>query len=394
VYLGGAALLTLLATVRVRLLARGAARRGAARVGPVSPGGEAQPQAAVVSPDQSPVAAPESAVLFDAASGSAGTGTFPDGSAEESVAGEPAGAARRLAADEELVSARRKSRAPVAEGRSRSVGENPVLWREMSQRIAGTSRWWWVGLVLLLLCLLLVYSLAITMESLEDEALHVAVLPIFLLLILLEAGVFAAPAISSEKEASSWPILLSTTLRPHQILWSKAAGVTRRLVPISLLLAGHVLVFTIAGYLNPLCLLHAGLIAVGFTFFLIAVGLALSLRLERTTSAVVGTIVTGLALWAILPLVVGLLWGVLDGGDEGLMAMASINPIYWMVSAAAGAVDSLHPGYYRYMLLDDTVSPGVFTAVLFAVCGGYTLVALAILGSCINQFNRLAGRPS
>jgi hypothetical protein len=138
------------------------------------------------------------------------------------------------------------------------------------------------------------------------------------------------------------------------------------------------------------------LIVFGFVSFLIAVGLWFSLRLERTTSAVVGTVLVGLFLWALLPMAAGFLGEAFGSGEDAFELTISINPFVWMGTAGAGAVEVLSRPARAYWVpgMNDSVPAGPFTTILFAVCGGFFALAVGIVGSSIRRFNRLARRPS
>jgi ABC-type transport system involved in multi-copper enzyme maturation permease subunit len=113
--------------------------------------------------------------------------------------------------------------------------------------------------------------------------------------------IVAATPVTSEKESRTWPMLLATTLGPWQILLGKAAGVFRRVTPVWLLLIGHVLLFTLVGYMHPILSLHLAMLVTYTVVFLTATGLYLGARFKRTTTAVVMNIVVAVVVWGILP---------------------------------------------------------------------------------------------
>ena len=146
-------------------------------------------------------------------------------------------------------------------------------------------------------------TLAIFLERLELLGFLFALLIFsFLLLAILFTLVVPATCITSEKETRCWSILLTTRMSHSQILGGKLAGVLRRIV---LAWSPFCVIFGLVAYTvgMPLPLViqlsGVGIISVGF---LVAVGLYLSTRFQRSTPAVV----TGLTLlgiiWGLVPL--------------------------------------------------------------------------------------------
>lgn len=146
-------------------------------------------------------------------------------------------------------------------------------------------------------------TLAIFLERLELLGFLFALLIFsFLLLAILFTLVVPATCITSEKEARCWSILLTTRMSHGQILGGKLAGVLRRIV---LAWSPFCVIFGLVAYTlgMPLPLLiqlsGVGIISVGF---LVAVGLYLSTRFQRSTPAVVtGFTLLGI-IWGLVPL--------------------------------------------------------------------------------------------
>ena len=73
---------------------------------------------------------------------------------------------------------------------------------------------------------------------------------------MITTGSLSAGCITSEKEAGTWPGLMTTPLEEGQILMGKALGVFRRCLPIWILMFTHIMVFTFAGYIHPAAILQ------------------------------------------------------------------------------------------------------------------------------------------
>jgi ABC-type transport system involved in multi-copper enzyme maturation permease subunit len=113
-------------------------------------------------------------------------------------------------------------------------------------------------------------------------------------LFVIRLGVAAASAVTREKEARTWPILLTTPLSEKEILKGKLFAAFRRnlafLIP---LLVFYVLAVVVGTYqLGPVLLvLSIGASLVGSVVFLLGAGVYLSTRLKTTAGAVASTLV-------------------------------------------------------------------------------------------------------
>jgi ABC-type transport system involved in multi-copper enzyme maturation permease subunit len=159
-----------------------------------------------------------------------------------------------------------------------------VVWKELrAPFIQGIdNRNSYIGLTLTILALLATYIL---IDRDEDFA-HVMYVMLFIFLGVVVNILFSATRITTEKESQSWSLLLATPLSDWEILFGQAVGAFRRCLPIWGLLAGHVVLFVLLGYIHPIAFLHLALLVAWLTCFLTGVGLYFSTRFARTTSAV------------------------------------------------------------------------------------------------------------
>jgi ABC-type transport system involved in multi-copper enzyme maturation permease subunit len=177
----------------------------------------------------------------------------------------------------------------------RRVEGAPVVWKELctplfqARRQAVFHLALWVGVIGLLL---------IGVISFGRRTYGGVFLPIELLqgLFLICLAVTAAGAITREKEARTWSILLATPLENSEIVKGKAVAALRRnvalLLPLSVL---YVLVPLLGpGFMSIvqsfLYLLSIYVSLAGATVFLLGLGLYLSTRLKTTAAAVVATL--------------------------------------------------------------------------------------------------------
>jgi len=200
----------------------------------------------------------------------------------------------------------RHSEQPEPAGVIRRVTDSPVLWRElrapMIQGAEGRNNI--IGLAIAIISLLITYG---TCEKFLDEAFtQMGYVLMFTVIGSIFTIVLSATSITSEKETRSWPILLATSMDDWHILLGKAIGVFRRCLPIWLLMAGHIFLFTCLKYIHPIAILHMPIFATGLIVFLTGTGLYFSARFKRTTSAVIASFGLVLVLWVVLPAVLGL----------------------------------------------------------------------------------------
>ena len=190
----------------------------------------------------------------------------------------------------------------------RPVRGAPVIWKELrTPFIKGGRRTKVIALIITILTLILIYGISARQGHLREDFFHTTFVIILLAMGLVSTVILSATMITREKEAQSWPILLTTPLTNAQILMGKAVGCFRRGLPIWVILAGHLMVFVVIGYIHPLALIQLALIMSGAVFLMTGTGLYFSARFRKTTTAVVANLAVALFLWAIVPLMVGVL---------------------------------------------------------------------------------------
>ena len=143
-------------------------------------------------------------------------------------------------------------------GTIRRVVGPPVVWKELrAPFIQGIdNRNSYIGLAVAIVALVLTYLAGAKTNSLDGEFTHVAYVMLFVFIGGLVTIIFSATRITTEKESQSWPLLLTTPLSDWDILLGKAVSAFRRCLPIWGLLAGHVILFTLAGYIHPVVSFH------------------------------------------------------------------------------------------------------------------------------------------
>lgn len=178
----------------------------------------------------------------------------------------------------------------------RPVRGSPIVWKELCAPLLGRRR----RDLIYAAVLVAVVIAAVVMLSLMGGpvyALFFLLIQVFQFLFVLRLAVCAAGTVTREKEARTWPILLTTPLDNREIARGKAIGVLYRNL---LLLAPLPVLYVLAYLCGPMA--ASGLARTSFSalvqiaglagaiVFLLGVGLYLSTRLKTTTAAVMATL--------------------------------------------------------------------------------------------------------
>ncbi|MEJ2704997.1 MAG: ABC transporter permease subunit [Sedimentisphaerales bacterium] len=213
---------------------------------------------------------------------------------------------------------------------------------------------------------------------------------------MFSATVLPSTCITSEKESRSWPLLLTTTLNDWQIVLGKFIGVLRRSLFVWLLLFLYVGLFWVYQCVGPLAFVHLALLATGTVVFLCGTGFYFSSRLKHTSEAVITNIVFAASLWGLVPLLLGLLQGVIRGNYFGHMVYRSLREL-------GDCYLSLIPFVQAQVIMVSTFSRSVWssyrwpdhsrdslesTYFVFIVMVGYMLVGWLFAWRATRRFRR------
>jgi ABC-type transport system involved in multi-copper enzyme maturation permease subunit len=228
------------------------------------------------------------------------------------------------------------ARTPAAERSLRHIRGCPVLWRELRAGLIQGPVGKILAVVLTVLILSIVYGICADANGFDDEETHAAFAIIYLFIGMLVTAVLASTTITTERESGSLHVLLTTPLSPLRIVLAKACGVWRRCCGPWALLFAHLLLFTASEFLYPVVILHMLLVVAYLNIFLVGAGVLASTLTRRTTTAVVMTLGLMLAIWLLLPMVLGI------GVDDDLAeATLLANPmVHTGVSAGGGTANS------------------------------------------------------
>ena len=274
----------------------------------------------------------------------------------------------------------------------RRVKGPPILWRELATPLLpGKREKGTIGLVVAVLVLLLLYAVSGYRGILDEDMVQVAYTELFLGLGLMMTLLLVSTAITAEKEAGTWPILLATPLTDRDVLTGKAAGALHRSAVVWAFLAGHVLVATALGYVHWIAIPQVAMAVTGSVALACGVGLYMGTRFRRTTGAVVVVLVCLLGLWVLVPAIVTLA----VGSTHRFWARCSwlLNPFVQVGSVVTGGCALLHGE-----TLDEVryrVPPGggglgfaSFMRVLAMVFGAYLLTGLGLMALAQRRLRR------
>jgi ABC-type transport system involved in multi-copper enzyme maturation permease subunit len=277
---------------------------------------------------------------------------------------------------------------------SRSVDDNPVLWRELRRPlIAKKSLQIACGIIVVVLLLISYMALAAN-NDLGDYDVQIGYAIIFNGLLWLVVSVISATAIAQEKESDTWTLLLATPLSAWQIVLGKFLGLVRRLLLPFALITAHFIVFALCGLISWTALACVLWVMISFNSVWLALGLFLSLRCKKVTFAVIVNLLVPIVIYAVVPLL-GAIVGEIEGGPHS-ERYAELVLYYLPYFYLGSVVDSLRPNDFREVWMPSASNmrfpPEAFLSSLIIWSFVYIGVAAAILAYTTSRFNRIVGR--
>ena len=285
-------------------------------------------------------------------------------------------------------------------GRVRDITGSPLIWRELRSPLFRNLTARVVFIALAGALLLVTYLICAVAEFLVYGAAHAVYVSVFVAAGAVATSVLSATSITSEKESRCLPLLLTTPLTDAHIIWAKALGVARRCLPIWGILIAHVVFFCLFLCIHPVALLHLAMLTAGLLAFLMGTGLYFGARLRKTTSAVVSNFGLAVALWALLPYILGMLGGLVDWSGIPVLAGAmnhlmSMNPMYqaWMATWAAGGTENAaravgQLGYYWFGHSYVPSGAGAATLRIFLYMVAHGAVGLLCAWRAVRRLRR------
>ncbi len=276
--------------------------------------------------------------------------------------------------------------APAAERLSRTVGDQPVLWREVRQRAFKRP-------ALTIVCFIVATVITIFMYAINrgsGRGVTIGINSLAMFLFVLQAFAASAGAVTDEVQGRTWSVLLTTTLRPRDILLGKAIGAARRLTLIPAFVLTLLLILTVLGNFNPIGLVQVALVYAGVAALLCPTGALLSLLSRKTNTATSLNMLLGACLWLGLPIAVaipfatgaiGSKWAWL--GEVLVRGVVAINPLQLVSEAVEGAYATAGIANFTYQLGAGRPLTGLWTFTLVvviyaALCAGAGALTLRL----------------
>lgn len=285
----------------------------------------------------------------------------------------------------------------AAERDPRMVGDAPIFWREVRQGATGsrikTAAILGIGVVILMV----LYATA----GMDSTGLTPTIAVITAMALAMQAALTTPNAISSERDAGNWGVLLTTPVTGRQVVMGKVAGAIRRLWLLPALLALHMAVVMVLGWLHPVAALHTVILLGGLVLMLAGTGIFLGMFCKRGITASVANMAVPITLYVGLPVLLAMIANMLDyrhGGMDWAQNFIALSSPFILLAEATGAASSEyepHQFYLRYGPLGlDEVHLGGFTFYTL-ICGvGTSLIGVAAMTAAIAGFDRFNGRPS
>jgi ABC-type transport system involved in multi-copper enzyme maturation permease subunit len=210
----------------------------------------------------------------------------------------------------------------------RPVGRLAFLWKELRSPLFGRSKVTAIIVISISLILLLItYALIAHENDLDDPDVQASYLAILGCVGVLFAIVLPAASVTSEKESRCWPLILTTTLSDWQIILGKIIGTLRRCAPAWFLMFGHLILFTLMGFIHPVALIHIPVLVAWIIVFFLGTGLYFSSRFKHTTTAVIMNFAFAAVIWGLVPLLMFTYAVMTRTSDNYAESYMNINPL-------------------------------------------------------------------
>jgi len=271
----------------------------------------------------------------------------------------------------------------------RRVTGPPVVWKELVCRISSREKLI-AGIIIgtEIAMILAIYLFFLVAREVGYNDAHKCYVLVFMGIGLIFTAIMPATCITSEKEAHSWPLLLTTTLSDWDILRGKFAGALRRCLPIWALLFAYVGLFWYARCLHGAALVEMAIIVAGILALVICSGLYFSSRCKRTSVAVISNLVMVVGLCLILVMLPTLrtraMWPLLeDLCESGQYAVPFVQAS--VVIDAAAEVNVSAPSYEW---LDQNLDREATMRILLVSTAGYMFLGILFAALAKRRLRR------
>ncbi|MCP4707233.1 MAG: ABC transporter permease subunit [Planctomycetes bacterium] len=262
----------------------------------------------------------------------------------------------------------------------------PIVWKDMQAPLLKGKISQILGAILIIAALLTYYICGIYYSYFDEQAAHMVFILSLLIIGVMLMSSEAAASITKEKETRTWPILLTTPMDDRQIAREKMIAVLREGLPVWILMAGHIIFFSLIGYIHPVLIFQLAIIITGSALFVTAMGLYFSATYRRTSTATSVNTMVVFGVWLFLPGFLGVF--LIDSFEF----FAVINPIMFAGILSAGstgadnASQTISQLSYGFDLQDHNFLTA--TGLLMLFCCIYIFFAYLFFVNACNKFRK------
>jgi len=272
--------------------------------------------------------------------------------------------------------------ADEVESVSRTVGDRPVLWREMHIGAFRKKR----RFIEAVAALGLIFGLMYFNEGMQEQAAHMLIFIIGTVLLMLQAVFGATGSIAHERQSQTLDVLMTTPLRPSAIILGKVAGTLRRLWFIPLAVGIHLTLGILVGVFHPAVLPLLAVAVLPSAVMFAGTGVLMSVLFRKAISAAVANLFFALFVYLGIPVLLAVfenmfnLWG--ESWFESILtAVLSFNPFFTGGLTIAGTGSPFNWSSHGGATLEFVMPSGTLDLSAFALRVSVVAVIQIVIGS-------------
>ncbi|MHC4622679.1 MAG: hypothetical protein ACYS4W_02135 [Planctomycetota bacterium] len=274
----------------------------------------------------------------------------------------------------------------------RRISGPPIIWRQLHTQWFRRHRTGvFVIIAILLVATFLMYGFMAITNRLHDRQVHTLIVVILAGLGMLFTTLLPATTITSEKQARSWPLLLTTTLSDNAILFGKFTGALCRCLPTWSFLFAHLIFSVLVGLLHPIVIAQMAILVAWIVTFLCCTGLYFSSRFRHNAAAVAMNFALVAAVWGLLPVLLVMFYNAarIGGTWFGAFARACINanPLFQGYLLVGATLSGSH-GAASYVWFDQRLDAMESTLFMLAFMALYMFLAWIFAWRAKCRFRR------
>jgi ABC-type transport system involved in multi-copper enzyme maturation permease subunit len=225
-------------------------------------------------------------------------------------------------------------------------------------------------------------------RNIDDSDMQIVYAFVFNFLAMLLACVVSATAIAQEKESDTWTLLLTTPLTGWQIVRGKTLGLLKRFLWPTVFVAAHFGIFTVFGVLSVWVFLGVLWVILMFNLIWLATGIYLSLRVKKSTLAVILNLLLPVAAYLLTFLIFVTLAALARSDTDDWINWILYYLPYFYLATTIEKLDN-DMSWLPYMQNVDHLT---FALVTLTVGVVHVLVSWSILRYTGYAFDRIVGR--